>query len=118
MLVKGSLIFDIIKQAQVTLKTTSLMGFSYETQDCHPRIWIENMPDAIALRNYVNSIVGWPICAKPKLCDANDDYNPFTQNVIVITLLQKEFALQTERFDGDASKTLIAQMMEAGIVVK
>ena len=115
---KGALIFDIIKQAQITLQRDSMLGFTYETMDNYAVVWFDKMEDAIATRQYVNSIVGWPICSKPKMSDKNDDTNPFTRDVVGITLLRRDFALRAEKFQGDAMLTVIGDLIEAGAEIK
>ena len=79
-----------------------VMGFTYETQDFSSGIWFENMEGAEAMRKKVNERIGWSILSKPEVQTEDYDSNPFTRDVVCVSVVPKNAADFNEKYEGDA----------------
>lgn len=109
MFTKDHPIFNFIKT-----HSQNLLGVTYETYDDYAVLWFRDMESALNLRKLANEYMSYDVCSKPQRSSAMDDINPFTIDVVGITLVPKDIANRNKEYDGDALIGALMECVKAG----
>lgn len=93
-------------------------GFTYEIFDKYTTIWFNHLAEAELFRRDFNAKIGWSIVTKPEMISSDDDANPYIIDVACVCLVPKDIADRNEKYDGDAMKGALMELVESGIEVR